>query len=249
MGDCRRFQLHIYATYTALKVLELASARVICHRGTIWDIVQEIAGSATKNVTLSAICAMTGDSETTINRTALDAIKELPTVVEDMTENAFDTVMQSKGATWNTKCTEVMRASFTFIISNEEIIDSSIAESQEITTSDTVDRRMVIDIMLAPDLVQFEEMNLGGRCWYLARMWRLVAEMEECWKNFFDLVSRCNNPVIDRFVSRMTAPGYSRAQFLKLLREPLPPPLLAIVYDYLAAPSADSIREEILSLI
>ena len=157
------------------------------------------------------------------------------------------------GCNWHMVGTEAGRASLRHIISNEESIYSAIAEElRGIKMTNTVDRKQVVDDMLSINLSKFKEMNLGGRCWYLARIWNLITEFGECKKGFFDFVCKCNDWTIYKFVTWIIGPGYSCAHFVKLIRggvNGLPPSLLAIVYSYLAVPPAHFIRREILRLI
>ena len=162
-----------------------------------------------------------------------------------------------RGLDWKLVGMEAARASLRYVIIGENAIYSGISvDIKDIKTFDTADREEAIKTMLSVNIDKFGEMNLGGRCWYLSRIWSLMrsvgpvkAGMRE---KFFELVKKCNNPIITDFVEWITGPDFTRAEFLEQMKtfsSGLLPPLLEIVYDYLAPPAADPIRREILSLI
>ena len=254
MGDLRHFQMHIYGTYAILHKSFLPAHHAAWKKVCAWGIAAEVAGEAVRNAAKYVVSTISGDIsaiEHRINHTMGELNKAAEKAVDKAVDKAIEIATVDR---WKIMATEAARASLECIIINEETIYSEMSTTfQGVKTADGINRREMIDAMLTPNLPLFRGMNLGGRCWYLARMWSLIAESGECKKSFFDLVSRCSDPVIDDFVSWITSPGYLCADFVKLMQEsmysPPPPPLLAIIYGYLAGPSADSIRRKILELI
>ena len=155
---------------------------------------------------------------------------------------------------WKAVGVETARATLRYVITNEEKIYSAIrARLKGVTTAmpNTVDLEKVIDTMTTLDIAKFQEMNLGGKCWYLYRIWCLAAATAE--RKFFatvkDVDDREGN--ISRFVNWMAGCRYSCDDFLSAMEslDCLIPPLLMIVYDYLVSPSPDLVRSEILALV
>ena len=154
------------------------------------------------------------------------------------------------------------RASLRYVISNEKVIYSAVSlRLSSVTMPEVKKWKKPIDQMLNVSISAFREMNLGGACWYLCRIWSSISlaesitstvTFEECKKKFFDLVSKLGGRRVGDFVKWFVGPNYSRPDLLAQTRNSfrgLLPPLWDIVYDYLAAPSADLVRQEILLLI
>ena len=157
---------------------------------------------------------------------------------------------------------QAARGSLRYVIANEEMIYSVISlRLRSAIMCETVDRERVIDKLLGVDTGHFKGMNRGAQCWYLSRIWSLMlladlaesAGVERYKTKYFNLVERCENPIVAGFVEWIIGPVFSRAHFLQKVksfpRSLLPLPLWEIVYHYLTAPSPGSIRREILSLI
>ena len=154
--------------------------------------------------------------------------------------------------------TQAARASLHYTISDEETIYSAISlplRGAEMPAK--INYQRTTRNMLTLDCAEFGRINLGGRCWYLSRVWGLMClappvTSKRCKKKFFDFVSRCEDEMVGSFVEWITSPHFSRQEFLHCMQtflHSLPPPLWDIVYGYLAAPSADLVRQKILSLI
>ena len=151
---------------------------------------------------------------------------------------------------------EAARTSLHHTIAAEEEIYSLVSRlCTGVEMPATVDREEAINTMLALDFAAIIQMNLGGLCWYFSRVWGLMclANLEKYKRKFLKRVSICNNGALSDFVGWMTGPDYSREDLLAQIEQPphdlLPRPLACIVYDYLAAPPAHLLRQEILRLI
>ena len=167
----------------------------------------------------------------------------------------------AKAGDWAMVGIEAARMSLRYTISNEETIYSEIMSKARSSFGtkmlDSVDRKCAIDKMMTLNLSSFTEINLGWQCWYLSRVWGLMrlaeaATFQECKKNFLGLVPKCRIKEIADFVQWMIGPDYERADFLEMVQKlvkTLLPPLISLVYDYLAPPSADLVRQKILSFI
>ena len=163
----------------------------------------------------------------------------------EVASTAISKMMSEGKDDWQAVGIETARATLHYVITNEEVIYSAISSAlPRAAMLATCNHEDVITRMLDlhPNYAVFEQMNLGGQCWYLSRVWCLIDKAKlaaSCAQKLFKLASECDRKVTD-FVNWMVPPSYSRAEFLEVMMMSsellLLPPLLDIVYDYLSAP-------------
>ena len=231
--------------------------------GTRWGAPAVVAGDTTRAVAGEniEILAHGAAAEYLLDGAVKDVVKD------GVKDGVKDVVISGSRKMLGTQAAKV---SLRYTFTNEETIYSEISlRLTNLLMPAIVNRQDAIKKMLDLNFFRFKEMNLGGRCWYLSRVWGLIrlhaaaakvvaveaeAAVEaaaEC-KKFIDSVTKCDDPAVSSFVSWMTGPGFVRADFLGLVPislRGLLPPLWEAVYDYLAAPAAYLIKREILSLI
>lgn len=145
------------------------------------------------------------------------------------------------------------RASLRYVIAIEETIHKIVSLSPSIMRMKRMNEEECINQLLNVDFQSLTKMNVGGKCWFFAQVWNLIklaGLLTESFKKFTDRLSMCGETV-HRFGEWMMGATYSPTDLIATCEEivHLPKPLWLIVYSYLSPPSAEEIREEILSLI
>ena len=256
--------MHICETYTVMTAAVKVANKIVEEmamnhtRGEEWSkgikiTPERVAGAAAHFCMSSAMWTAVGEGAI-----AALAMLGLPKqIAEDAARDAART------GDWRSACMDSARVSLKSLITHEQFIYRTVPLILwSIKMPATVDRRSVIDTMLNLDIGIFGQMNVGGKCWYFSRVWSLMGltppaaaaeqTMLECKETFFSVIERCKDPVVSSFVVWITGPGFSRAELVMRMQSSLRGlcvPLWEIVYDYLAAPPADLIRQEILRLI
>ena len=123
--------------------------------------------------------------------------------------------------------------------------------------SENVNQKATILSLLTLNTDEFQKMLLGGKCWYLAYVYRLIGRTEEqhnaCKSKLLTVAESCE-PAVLQFIELLMGCDYSFAEMMDTISNDarcsraMLPPLWEITYSYLSPLSPSEAKKEILRL-
>lgn len=254
--ECR-FQKDVLEIYKIVSIAYELSNQVATEAGwmigrTGASIAKKIAQKPIEEILIAV--TKTGSSVSTTSAWEATSFIALTASMKTFSHRAMQTVREatSKVSDIEKIALEATRASLRCAIAQEEEIGTWIStQVKSAAIKSVANHTDVINLLLNFD-GSFSNANLGCKCWYFARIWKLITFNMIDHTHRDKLIKRVSKeePIIIEFMEWVMGPKYSLVDLLETCKTHcLIAPLLSIVYQLLAPPSWSLIRQEALSLI
>lgn len=178
---------------------------------------------------------------------------ELVTFCNELIEKTSDRLRKEGMIAKEVVVKEVAKYVWRYVLTNESMLTDVIAKDRPKVKFATLAAREDIPRKLLR--VKRRPMNLGGKCWYFARVWRMMSREEKsaalCRLEIRKAAARHGPPVAE-FMEWMIGADYSLSELRDIYRELYPAflgDLITIVYNHLVSPTWERAKQEILLLI
>ena len=215
---------------------------------TAWRAVKEAIGNSAIIAARKAALEATGKSAPTEPISA--SHRATGKSATDEMKVAMDAEVKVKNVDYRMVGVSAAKAAWKYVIANEETITTAISKLVRVTITRTFDREKVFNLLLL-DQADLKEMIPAAKCWYFARVYRIISLDSPREKKFLECISQHGSMVVE-FVEWTIGAKYSLLDLQELCAKigcPLLPVLVSIVYDFLAPPTREKVKERLLSLL